>query len=67
MKQIKGHRYAICKRCRLLWNIALTQDTSRGYLCPRCRKGGGFGGTTSENSGNAAEDGGNQAETGKEG
>lgn len=29
-------RYAICKRCREKWNIAIRQDTGRGYVCPYC-------------------------------
>ena len=30
-------RYAICKCCREKINIALTQDTSGGYFCPKCQ------------------------------
>ena len=38
MKQIKGLRYAVCKDCREIWNIAKNRDTSRGYICPRCER-----------------------------
>lgn len=32
----KEYRYAICKDCREKWNIALHQDTTPFYRCPRC-------------------------------
>lgn len=30
------HREAICKMCRKKWNISVTRDTTKGYLCPIC-------------------------------
>lgn len=29
-------REVICKDCGEKWNISRQQDTSGGYLCPRC-------------------------------
>ena len=34
----KKMRYSICKMCREKWNIAINQDTSAGYFCPRCEE-----------------------------
>lgn len=35
---VKGLRYAVCKDCREIWNIAKNRDTSHGYICPRCER-----------------------------
>ncbi len=32
----RNYRYAACGDCGKVYNIAIKQDTSRGYLCPGC-------------------------------
>lgn len=34
----REYRYVVCGDCGEIYNIALTQDTSHGYLCPDCTR-----------------------------
>lgn len=34
-------RVVACNICGKVWNIAITQDTRKGYYCPECSKGRG--------------------------